>query len=181
MTLRQRMLPPPRTARRRGQRAGGWRDLGGVIGLGVLVIGVVLGLLIGRIRSARVHEGADASITVQIPSIADVAWNEAWPQLIFRGFPSRPLEQIRAAYAFAARRPDVLRSVPCYCGCIGTHRSNEGCYVRNRSDTGVPRWTDHAFTCPMCIDITRDAIVMTAQNQAVDQIRRTIESRYGGR
>lgn len=44
-------------------------------------------------------------------------WDPSWPPLPALGFPSHPLELIRATYAFAARRPDVVKYLPCYCGC----------------------------------------------------------------
>ncbi|MBA2565871.1 MAG: hypothetical protein H0V09_10700 [Gemmatimonadetes bacterium] len=43
-------------------------------------------------------------------------------------FPARVRQapaEVREAYEFAAHRPDVLRYVPCFCGCWRSgHRSN---------------------------------------------------------
>jgi hypothetical protein len=37
---------------------------------------------------------------------------------------------VRELYEFAARRPDVLRYMPCFCGCWREgHRSNYDCFV----------------------------------------------------
>src|SRR5262245_33705803 len=45
-------------------------------------------------------------------------WDSSWPELPgASGFGSHPVELMRAAYAFAARRPDVVQYLPCYCGC----------------------------------------------------------------
>lgn len=38
--------------------------------------------------------------------------------------------EIRELYEFAARRPDVLRYMPCFCGCWRDgHRSNYDCFI----------------------------------------------------
>lgn len=167
-----RRQPPKRTVR--------GRDVGNVIGVAVLVAGLALAALIVRSRANHQHRAPrPAATATPIPSILDVVWDDAWPRLAFTGFPARSLDHIKAAYAFAARRPDVLQSLPCFCGCARQgHRSNEACYVTGRSASGVPRWTDHAITCGMCVDITHDAIVMTADHQLVDAIRRAIEMKY---
>lgn len=91
------------------------------------------------------EETATASSERQSP---DAAWDPSWPPLPHPGQPAaRPLEQVRAAYAFAARRPDILQYIPCYCGCEREgHRSNEDCYIRGRTATGVPQWDGHSYT-----------------------------------
>ena len=47
----------------------------------------------------------------------------------------------------AARRGELLKYIPCYCGCerVG-HRSNHDCYVKGVTPDGRPKWDDHAFT-----------------------------------
>ena len=77
----------------------------------------------------------------------DAVWDESWPPL-HAGLPAAgAIEEVRALYAFAARRSDVLQYVPCYCGCEREgHRSNEDCYVRGRTATGMPQWDGHAYT-----------------------------------
>lgn len=51
--------------------------------------------------------------------------------------------EIVEAYVFAARHPEVLRYMPCYCGCereTPPHRSNYDCFVNAIDRTGpVPR------------------------------------------
>src|SRR5258705_13848623 len=49
----------------------------------------------------------------------------------------RPAEVVRAAYEFAARHPEVLRYVPCFCGCErGGHQGNADCFVGARDKQG---------------------------------------------
>lgn len=142
----------------------------------VLIAFVVFEVVIRLLRQTTMSPPLPA---FALPQTSDIEWNEEWPRLVITGFPARSLAEIRAAYAFAARRPEVLQSLPCFCGCKRQgHEGNEACYVKGRSAAGVPRWTDHAVTCGMCVDITHDAIVMTDDHQPVDAIRRAIEMKY---
>jgi hypothetical protein len=63
-----------------------------------------------------------------------LAWpaEDRWPDRFWH----EPAE-VREAYRFAAANPEVLRWMPCFCGC-GTdgHRSNADCYVRERRADG---------------------------------------------
>jgi hypothetical protein len=57
-----------------------------------------------------------------------------------------PPEVIRAIYEFAARRPDVMRHVPCFCGCERNgHQDNEDCFVASRAADGRPEWDTHGL------------------------------------
>ena len=51
--------------------------------------------------------------------------------------PSRPMAIVQQVYEFAARHPEVLQHVPCYCGCerIG-HNGNHDCFVKTRKANG---------------------------------------------
>lgn len=76
------------------------------------------------------------------------AWDPAWPPLPTVAEPApRSRDVVRAAYAFAARKADILQFVPCYCGCEREgHRSNLDCYIKEGTVRGVLEWDDHAFT-----------------------------------
>ena len=110
----------------------------------------------------------------------DTAWDPTWPPLpASTAGMVRPIEQVRAAYAFAARRSDILRYIPCYCGCEHHgHRSNEDCYVRSRTSTGAPEWDPHSYTCEVCLGVTRDVIKLHAEGKPVDAIRQAIDAKY---
>jgi hypothetical protein len=59
----------------------------------------------------------------------------------------RPPEVIRAAYTFAARHPEVLHYVPCFCGCQNAgHHDNDDCFIKSRDKKGVPTWEPHGMT-----------------------------------
>ena len=58
----------------------------------------------------------------------------------------RPREVVEAVYNFAGRRPDVLRYVPCFCGCQASgHVGNDDCFVASRDTSGKPTWDAHGM------------------------------------
>src|SRR5438067_1746297 len=51
-----------------------------------------------------------------------------------------------ALYRFATTRGDVLRYIPCTCGCAQVgHTSNRSCYIKAETDAAVT-YTSHAAT-----------------------------------
>lgn len=60
---------------------------------------------------------------------------------------ARSPEGIRAAYEFAARHPEVVSYIPCFCGCEKKgHRSNHDCFVASRDTEGRVGWSPHGMT-----------------------------------
>lgn len=54
---------------------------------------------------------------------------------------------VRDIYEFAARRPDVLRYVPCFCGCRSEgHRSGYDCFIDEVRSDGVVAIDEMGFT-----------------------------------
>jgi hypothetical protein len=75
------------------------------------------------------------------------AWDSTWPPLPASVIPSHPIQLIRAAYAFAFRRPDVVEYLPCYCGCEREgHGSLHMCFVKGRTTAGQPEWDGMGYT-----------------------------------
>jgi hypothetical protein len=81
-------------------------------------------------------------------------WETRAPQLSDADIPplpvvpspaARPMEVVRAVYVFAARHPDVLSHVPCFCGCENRgHKHNDDCFVSERDAKGRPtKWEPH--------------------------------------
>ena len=61
--------------------------------------------------------------------------------------PPRPPDVIRAVYTFAARHPEVLHYVPCFCGCQRSgHSGNDDCFIKGREPNGRPVWDPHGMT-----------------------------------
>lgn len=59
----------------------------------------------------------------------------------------RPRDDVVAAYEFAALHPEVLKYVPCYCGCERSgHQHNESCFIASRDTDGrVVSWDTHGM------------------------------------
>jgi hypothetical protein len=70
----------------------------------------------------------------------------ALPELPLMASP-RSRGDVIAAYEFAALHPEVLKYVPCYCGCERTgHQHNESCFVASREADGrVLSWDAHGM------------------------------------
>lgn len=86
------------------------------------------------------------------------------------------------AYAFAMARPDVVRWMPCYCGCAAMdHRSNLDCFFKPTNE-GRERLTfeEHASYCQVCVDEALMAKSMSAQGQSLRAIREAIDQAFGG-
>lgn len=73
--------------------------------------------------------GSPAQSSQEASVLSDVAW----PVYVARG-PSA----VKESYQFAVLRPDVLKYMPCYCGCgqHNGHRSNEDCFIAAMNEGG---------------------------------------------
>ncbi len=96
----------------------------------------------------------------------------------------RPLPIMKAAYEFAARHPEVMHYVPCFCGCgqHAGHKDNHDCFVGARgSDGKVLSWETHALGCEVCVDVAAQAWQMYGAGSSVDAIRAAIDKKYADR
>lgn len=93
---------------------------------------------------------------------------------------ARPAQVVKAAYEFAARHPDVLEYIPCFCGCErGGHRGNEDCFVKRRDSAGrVSAWEPHGMACEICVDVATMAMELHNSGASTWQIRQAIEHRF---
>jgi hypothetical protein len=58
----------------------------------------------------------------------------------------RSPEVVQAVYTFAARHPEVLHYVPCFCGCQRSgHKDNDDCFIKGRDAKGRPEWEAHGM------------------------------------
>lgn len=94
----------------------------------------------------------------------------------------RPVTVMRATYEFAARHPEVMHYVPCFCGCEkGGHKDNHDCFVSARSADGkVTGWEGHALSCEVCVDVAYQAWQMHNTGASVSAIRDAIEKKFAG-
>jgi hypothetical protein len=105
------------------------------------------------------------------------------PPIPYEGYPSpRPMAVTQAAYEFAARHPEVLQYVPCFCGCErGGHGGNHDCFVRSRDANGKVTWDSHGYGCAICIDVAYAAMQMHNSGASAAQIRTAVDQKYAGR
>jgi hypothetical protein len=121
-------------------------------------------------RSTQGAKGGPVRMAVNTPPLPNVGFA-----------PVRPMDVVRATYDFAANHPEVLKYVPCYCGCGSQgHKANESCFVARRDAKGnVLEWDTHGFGCTICIDVARQAMQMYSSGADVMAIRAAVEKRWG--
>lgn len=105
------------------------------------------------------------------------------PPMRLEAYLARPASVVHAVYEFAARHPEVLQHMPCYCGCESLgHNGNHECFVRRRAADGrVLEWEPHGSGCAVCVDVARDAMLMFDSGATVAAIRAAIDAKYGVR
>ena len=86
---------------------------------------------------------------------------------------------VQQAYQFASANPDVMKNIPCYCGCgnVG-HTSNYSCYISSADDKGNIRFDNHALGCSICVDITQDVMRLLWEGKSSQDARAYIDSTY---
>jgi hypothetical protein len=89
--------------------------------------------------------------------------------------------RVKEAYRFAIANPDLLKQIPCFCGCVAEqHESNYNCYVAEDGGPGsVLDFDNHATGCGICVDITQDVMTMQQEGKSVEEMRAVINQRYG--
>jgi hypothetical protein len=91
---------------------------------------------------------------------------------------SAPL-RVQEAYQFAAANPDIMKNIPCYCGCDGSgHESNYECYVAEVGTYGTITFEQHAILCSICVDITQDVMRMMEDGESPQTISAYIDATY---
>jgi hypothetical protein len=86
---------------------------------------------------------------------------------------------VQNAYQFAVENPQILKEIPCYCGCGSMgHTSNYACYIKGHSATDELVFDGHALGCSICVDITLDTMDMLNQGMPLNEIRAEIDSIY---
>lgn len=108
------------------------------------------------------------------------------PDEIAAGWAARPdfvagaAQRTQAAYAFSLARPDLLRFLPCYCGCVAMkHDSNLDCFIKPGGGSPVA-FEEHASFCDICVDIALKAQDMLARGNTLIQMRAAVDSEFGG-
>jgi hypothetical protein len=86
---------------------------------------------------------------------------------------------VQQAYQFAAANPQLMKQVPCYCGCgAAGHTSNYSCYIQSVDANGKIAYDHHALGCSLCVDITQDVIRLQKEGKSAQEIRSYVDSTY---
>jgi hypothetical protein len=86
---------------------------------------------------------------------------------------------VQEAYQFAAINPDIMKDIPCYCGCgsVG-HKSNYDCYLADGDAKSIFTFDNHALGCSICVDITQDVMRMLRDGKSPQDARAYIDATY---
>lgn len=86
---------------------------------------------------------------------------------------------VQAAYQFNTANSDIMKDIPCYCGCgnIG-HTSNYDCYVSDTDANGAITFDNHALGCSICVDISHDVMRMLRDGKSPQDARAYIDATY---
>lgn len=87
--------------------------------------------------------------------------------------------KIQTAYAVAAENIEILKSIPCYCGCREDgHKNNAECFINTVKEDGTVVWDDHGTRCDTCMTIATEAAELKKQNKSLQEIRDIIDTKY---
>ena len=86
---------------------------------------------------------------------------------------------VQQAFQFAVANPEVMKQIPCYCGCGGMgHTSNYSCYVAGVEADGSIKFDSHALGCSICVDITQDTMRLLKAGKSAQEITTYVDSTY---
>ena len=129
-------------------------------------------------QTPRAQATGGSRLAAATPTRPHVGSLPALPRVSYE--PVRPWAVVQQAYEFAARHPEVLQYVPCYCGCerIG-HTANHSCFVKSRAANGqVTEWDSHGIGCSVCLQVGLDAMALFNQGLKPTAIRDAIDKKY---
>lgn len=127
-----------------------------------------IGLLTGGISACSASTGGEEVHLAMMPL-------EAMPSYVQNV--ASPV--VQEAYQFSAANPDILKTIPCYCGCRGIgHVSNYDCYVSDIGADGKIVFDNHALACSICVNITQDVMRLLKKGKSVEEARAYIVSTY---
>lgn len=89
-------------------------------------------------------------------------------------------QQIQQIYLVAAQHTDLLKNIPCYCGCgesVG-HKSNLDCFINEVKKDGSIVWDSHATSCINCMEIAIESAKYLQDGKTPIEIRKLIDDKY---
>jgi hypothetical protein len=86
---------------------------------------------------------------------------------------------VQQAYQFTTVNPNIMKQIPCYCGCGAMgHTSNYSCYVQSMDASGTITFENHALGCSICVDITQDVMRLQREGKSIPEIKSYIDATY---
>jgi hypothetical protein len=86
---------------------------------------------------------------------------------------------VRQAYQFAAEHQDIVKRIPCYCGCGAMgHTSSYSCYISSVGEDLKITYDTHALGCSICVDITQDTMRLLDDGKSVADIKAYVDQTY---
>lgn len=148
-----------------------------------ILTGLVLSLFVAMLTVLVVQDERFHRTRTRTNEWISLPWDPTWPALPVLSAGNLRIDVARAIYAFAGTKPEVLKYIPCYCGCRSQgHHSNHDCYVKRRSPDGrVTEWDSHGVTCPLGPDITGDVMLWHENGRPLSTIRHDIDQEFGSR
>lgn len=126
-------------------------------------------ITLGLLTAALVLAACGSSGSTSAPELPPLAAMESMPPEV-----QSAAYEVALAYRYAAVAPDILKQIPCYCGCAPMgHDSNYACF-----------WTDdgelepHGLNCGICIFTARDTWEGLQQERTLAEIRAQIDADY---
>jgi hypothetical protein len=88
--------------------------------------------------------------------------------------------RIKDAYKIAADNRELLKWIPCYCGCgeSAGHLSNYNCFIKEERADGSIVWDDHGTRCGTCMQIAVVSAQMKQEGKSTKEIRAFIDEAF---
>ena len=185
MTIREKDLPmrAPATPRSRRRRA-----ISGTLAILVLALsGGLMGACGGGANTTAMPT-MDASVAAATPmpgsASRDPGTDAAAVETAWAARPDYVRQadaRVQEAYRYALERPDVIRWMPCFCGCASMqHRSNLDCFLRARMTAGAVAFEEHASYCDVCVQTALLARQRIGEGRSLAEIRAEVDATFGG-
>ena len=84
------------------------------------------------------------------------------------------------SYKVAAANRELLKSIPCYCGCgeSAGHQHNGNCFIKEEKSDGSIVWDDHGTRCGVCMEIAVITSKLKEAGKTKKEIRDYIDNTY---
>lgn len=87
--------------------------------------------------------------------------------------------EIQAAYEYALEKPELLKQIPCYCGCSRFgHKNVEDCFVKKFKEDGRVVFEEHGANCGICYLTVLDSRTLLNEGKTLEEVRGFINEKY---